>query len=249
VRNQRLVEQLIGEIDATVAQRDAPDDETRQARVFRSGLAFRQAFDQRGEVVPAVPVESQVHHRRLEASFGKGPGAIDDAAQLEIDQQVFEAKQRLAVGVGKSEIVDLESEEQRIEAHVTDADRVAELRRDLFFDLPLDDCRQGEKTAEHIKGEQKHGDNHRFSGKEDSQAVEHGWALPPPRRRLDLRSGCQRHGLGTAALWRRLSISKPARNSLASDGTAGSDSASAMLVPDAWPRTSTTRTRRANRDS
>jgi hypothetical protein len=80
VCHQRLVVQLVGEIETTIGHRDALDDEPRQAGVFLIGLAFRQAFEQRREVVPALLVKGKVQHRGLEARFGESPGAIDQAA-------------------------------------------------------------------------------------------------------------------------------------------------------------------------
>ena len=145
-------------------------DEAWQALVG-VGFACRQAFEQAGKVVATVLVEREIEHRRLQPDFGEGPRAVDDAAQLEINQQPSESQKRLAVGVGKSKIVDLEAKQQRIEAYLADTDRVAELRRHLLLDLPLDDRRQGEEAAEQVHRKESHADDRRLAGDDASQAV------------------------------------------------------------------------------
>ncbi len=161
---------VVGKLDASLAQRDALHDEARQALVD-VGFACRQAFEQAGKLVAAVLVEREVEHRRLQPDFGEGPRAVDDAAQLEINQQPLESQQRPAIGVGKCEIVDLEAKQQRIEAYLADADRVAELRRHLLLELPLDDRRQGEEAAEQVHREESHADERRLAGDDASQPV------------------------------------------------------------------------------
>jgi hypothetical protein len=170
--DRRLFQAAVGELEPSVVEAQPIDREGGQAAPGR-GLRFvaAHAFDHAADIAAAVRLDDDVHEGRLERRFGEVPGALEQAAQLEVGLRPVPSGQRFAAAAREREVVDAEPKGERIEAHVADRQPLVEPLRHASFELPPEDGGRGEEADQRIEREQPRGRDHRHAEQDASQAV------------------------------------------------------------------------------
>jgi hypothetical protein len=151
--------------DQCALQQHAPRSRGRWPRRL---IAPGKGIQQLGHVEATVTAQDDVQPRRVELDVGEGPRRPEQARELKVDEEAVEAQQGAPVALLKAEALDLQLEQERIDAHLADLQSPLELFLDVAGHVAGDQPGQQEETGQRVEDEQGRdhggGDEERPSG-------------------------------------------------------------------------------------
>ena len=147
------LQRVIGELEGAAGNGHVLQQQPRHCLVclfFLRRLRL-QEIDEAPDIKASLRIEIEVDHRAFDANFAEGPRPAQQAAGFEIHEDPARLHQRQAAFFCNRQVIGLEAEQKRIDAHIADRRLSTQVLLDQLRQLLPHQPRRADEAGQRVK--------------------------------------------------------------------------------------------------